>query len=240
MLKSINSELRHELAMNLFTIGHSNHTIEAFIALLQQHEVTAVADVRSHPYSRYLPHFKQAALKKALNSVGIWYVFLGRELGARPDNPACYVDGKAVYEKIARTDSFHTGIARLLAGARKYQIALLCAEKDPLTCHRAILICQHLRANLTIHHILNDGNLESHHQLEDRMLARNGFANAATSHLAQLSLFEAMPGREGCLVKAYTLQADQIAYVEQRESDHEPVDQFVHDRVHPKECAIVL
>ncbi|HIK30860.1 MAG TPA: DUF488 domain-containing protein, partial [Oscillatoriales cyanobacterium M4454_W2019_049] len=78
---------------NVFTIGHSNHTIDSFITLLKKHEITALADVRSHPYSRYLPHFNQRELKASLKLSGIDYVFLGKELGARPDNLSCYVGG---------------------------------------------------------------------------------------------------------------------------------------------------
>ena len=102
--------------MEIFTIGHSNHSIEAFITLLQKHGVTALADVRSHPYSRYLPHFSQASLKAALVNAGISYVFLGRELGARPSDTTCYVDGKALYEKIASNQQFAYGIQRILKG----------------------------------------------------------------------------------------------------------------------------
>ena len=143
--------------MKLFTVGHSNHTIEEFITLLQKHGVTAVADVRSHPYSKYLPHFNQKLLKASLSDAGIRYVFLGKELGARSNNPNCYVDGKAVYEKIASTKEFNDGIQRILKGAESYNISLMCAEKDPITCHRAVLVCQHLReSNLDINHILHE------------------------------------------------------------------------------------
>lgn len=131
--------------MELFTIGHSNLSIDAFIALLQRHGITAVADVRSHPYSRFLPHFNQSALKAALLNAGIQYVFLGKELGARAADQSCYVDSKASYEKIAATELFLEGIQRLLTGSEKYKISLMCAEKDPITCHRSILVCQHLR-----------------------------------------------------------------------------------------------
>ncbi|NET57126.1 MAG: DUF488 domain-containing protein [Symploca sp. SIO2E6] len=214
--------------MELFTIGHSNHTIESFISLLQQHGITALADVRSHPYSRFLSHFKRQELKEALARVGIYYVFLGKELGARPDNSECYINGKAVYEKIAATDTFGEGIQKILQGSKKYHIALMCAEKDPLTCHRAILVCQHLRQfDLEINHILKNGDLESHHHLEDRMLAKHSltkFAGAKESPV-QLSLFEPestdLPTREECLAKAYILQGDEIAYVEKEQNEHE-------------------
>ncbi|NES17995.1 MAG: DUF488 domain-containing protein [Symploca sp. SIO3E6] len=213
--------------MELFTIGHSNHTIEDFISLLQQHGVTALADVRSHPYSRFLPHFKRQELKAALSKAKINYVFLGQELGARPNNQDCYVNGKAVYEKIAATELFQEGIQRLLKGLEKQRISLMCAEKDPLTCHRAILVCQHLRdSNLQINHILKDGMLESHHELETRMLSKHGLM--IKEQPIQLSLFDnelAQPlTREESLKQAYQLQGDEIAYVEKRNHDDEPAN----------------
>jgi uncharacterized protein (DUF488 family) len=211
--------------MELFTIGHSNHSIQDFMKLLQKYDISALADVRSHPYSRYLPHFNQVSLKNELLSQNISYVFLGQELGARPGNPECYVDGKAIYEKIAATELFKEGIKRVLKGTKTYRIALMCAEKDPITCHRAILVCQHLRAenNLKINHIKSNGILESHHDLEDRLLAKHGFKQLAlTQAPQQLSLFAEIPNiqpnnltsREDSLQEAYRLQGDEIAYVE--------------------------
>lgn len=230
--------------MDCFTIGHSNQTIEAFVSLLQKHEVTAVADVRSSPYSRYLPHFNQVALKQALSDEGIRYVFLGQELGARSKDPDCYdVDGKAVYERIAQTDRFQKGIQRVLEGAQKYRIALMCAEKDPITCHRAILVSRFLQErDLNIQHILKNGDLESHQCLENRLLIKQGFTNfSEASNQAQLTLFSAdLPNRTDCLVKAYRLQGDEIAYVEKRNDDHDQTTQSVHHWVHSKERADVL
>jgi Uncharacterized conserved protein len=108
--------------MELFTIGHSNLSIEAFVLLLRQHGITAVADVRSHPFSRYLPHFNQSEIKASLSSAGIQYVFLGKELGARPEDLSCYdVSGKALYDRIAATPLFSEGIQRLLKGAANYK-----------------------------------------------------------------------------------------------------------------------
>lgn len=213
--------------MELFTIGHSNHSIDSFIALLQKHGITAVADVRSHPYSRYLPHFSQAALKSALSNAGIQYVFLGRELGARPADQSCYVDGKALYEKIAATELFAQGIQRLVKGAQNYKISLMCAEQDPIECHRTVLVCQHLRNfDLDIHHILKNSELESHQDLEDRMLVLHGLSQSERQEVKpkQLSLFEEPQvtegieekSRENCLQEAYKLQADKIAYVEKK------------------------
>ncbi len=202
--------------MEIYTIGHSNHSIEAFIALIEQHGITAVADVRSHPHSRYLPHFNQGTLKDALLNAGIRYVFLGKELGARPEDPSCYVGGKALYERIAATPLFSQGIERLLKGAETYKIALMCAEKDPMTCHRTILVCRHLQQReVKITHILPDGKLESHEHLEDRLLETYG--------LHQLSLFD-QRSLEERILEAYTRQADKIAYVKGKSNNEESPD----------------
>ena len=196
----------------LFTVGHSNLSIEAFISLLQQHEITAVADVRSHPYSRRFPHFSQPALKASLLNAGIRYVFLGKELGARPEDLSCYEGGKALYERIAATQVFFEGIQRLVKGVETYKIALMCAEKDPITCHRTILVCRQLRNfRLQINHILSDGSLESHQQLEERLL---GKFNKNLHQPIQLSLFES-PEEEVDLEEAYNQQGNEIAYVKE-------------------------
>lgn len=214
----------------LFTIGHSNLSLEAFIALLQWHGITAVADVRSHPYSRYLPHFNKFELEAALQNAGIEYRFLGQELGARPNDPSCYVDGKAPYEKIAATQLFEQGIKRLLKGLGNYRIALMCAERDPITCHRSILVCQHLRSfELNVNHILTDGKLESHETLEERLLRLHGLNKSESSYSLQLSLFDELQfqekldnrTREECLKEAYKRQGDKIAYkLDKEESDN--------------------
>ncbi|XHX80283.1 MAG: DUF488 family protein [Stenomitos frigidus ULC029] len=233
--------------MELLTIGHSNYEMRTFVSLLQKHGVTAVVDVRSSPYSRFLPHFNRAALKEALATETIRYVFLGQELGARPKKQECYVEGKAVYEKIAATEEFHEGIQRILKGVKKHKVSLMCAEKDPLTCHRAILVCQHLRHfDLRINHILRNGELESHDHLEQRMLEKYGFTDFSemAEEQAQLSLFTQkssnLPSREECLDIAYKIQGDEIAYVEKKGDDHDQANQPVHDWIHPKERSEIL
>lgn len=213
--------------MPLYTIGHSNHSPDAFLALLQQHGIMALADVRSHPYSRYLPHFTQAALKALLAEAGIHYVFLGKELGARPQDPTCYDErGKAAYEKIAATPQFQHGIQRILGGTRSHAIALMCAEKDPLICHRAILVCQHLKSQYAdIQHIGSDGSLEPHRDLETRLLKKYKLLPESTPFATQqLSLFtdlDTLPAAslsaEAALQEAYRLQGEAIAYVETQE-----------------------
>src|SRR5262245_25862717 len=119
----------------LFTIGHSNHPIERFVALLQQHTIAAVADVRSVPYSRRHPQFSREALARSLAAAGIDYLFLGDALGARPKDPACFVDGRADYDRIAARPEFAAGFARVRAEAGRARVALMCAEREPLDCH---------------------------------------------------------------------------------------------------------
>lgn len=192
-------------------------SIEAFISLLQKHGITAVTDVRSHPYNRRLPHFNQPALKASLSNAGIRYVFLGRELGARPEDLSCYdITGKALYERIAATQLFSEGIQRLLKGAATYKIALMCVHKDPITCHRTILVCHKLRQfELQINHILSDGKLEPHEQLEERLLGKFNTCKNANQPI-QLSLFELappVPKEKINLEEAYNRQCLEIAYV---------------------------
>lgn len=198
------------MSRKIFTIGHSNHNIDKFIQFLKEHQVTAIADVRSSPYSRYLSHFNKAELEFNLKDAEISYVFLGKELGARPEDKNCYVDGKAIYEKIAARESFQEGIKRVVKGSDKYNIALMCAEKDPITCHRAVLVCQYLRNyDLDINHIHQDSSLESHQQLEERLLDLNGYNKPK-----QLNLFEQSQSKEEALEEAYINQGFKIAYVE--------------------------
>lgn len=186
----------------LFTIGHSTHEQTALLRLLEMHGVTAVADVRSNPFSARMQQFNRPVLDKALDEWGIRYTFLGKELGARRDEQHCYVDGQARYDRIAQTPAFGEGIKRVLNGLENYRIALLCAEKDPITCHRTILVCRHLRlSGVTINHILPDGNLETHPAAEARLCQQLG--------LAQPSLFETP---EQQLEEAYDRQGLRIAY----------------------------
>ena len=155
----------------VFTIGHSNHPLDGFLALLGAHRISAVADVRSAPRSRFNPQFDREALAAALEARGVRYVFLGRELGGRPADPACYdEDGRVVYERVAETPGFKSGIARVVDGAARHRIALMCAEKEPLDCHRTTLVARALAAlGVEVAHILADGGLEPHARALERL-----------------------------------------------------------------------
>lgn len=187
----------------IFTIGHSTHAIAAFLGLLSRHGVTAVADVRSQPYSR-LAHFSRNGLEAALKAQGIQYVFLGRELGARREEQECYLGGKVVYERIAALPLFQDGLQRLARGAEKYTLAVMCAEKEPLDCHRTVIISRHLqRMGFRIAHILADGTLEDHQQTEKRLVELMG---------ANRDLFRPENGDVDMVGHAYVTRGEEIAY----------------------------
>lgn len=186
----------------LFTIGHSNHAIEAFVELLRRHGVTAVGDVRSHPYSRYVPQYSREPLKAALAQAGIAYVFLGKELGARSENPACYKQGKVQYDCLANQPQFAEGVKRVIEGLRKHSIALMCAEKDPLDCHRTLLVARKLHeAGLEIAHIHADGSLEDHRMLESRLLK-----------VCKMPEGDMFKPRDEFVSEAYAIQGERVAY----------------------------
>ena len=155
----------------VLTIGHSTHALDAFTALLRQHHVTAVADVRSAPYSRFNPQYNRKPLTEALKAQGMRYVYLGRELGGRSDDPACYEDGRVRYDRVAATESFRNGLDRVMDGAARHRIALMCAEKEPLDCHRTLLVARALdERGVDVAHIHADGVTESHKAAMDRLL----------------------------------------------------------------------
>src|SRR5271157_3752040 len=158
------------MAETIFTIGHSTHSQEYFIGLLSRHGITALCDVRSKPYSRINPQFNREELKKSLQECGITYVFLGKELGARSEDPTCYENGKVQYDCLAQTDLFRLGLDRVQKGMKDYRIAIMCAEKEPLECHRTILVARHLAAlGLDVQHIHADGRLEDHAAAVNRL-----------------------------------------------------------------------
>lgn len=193
------------LTPSILTVGHSNHSWDHFRQLLQLHGVTGVADVRSAPFSRHSPHFDRDNLKSSLRNIGIVYSFLGSELGGRPRNPNLYCEGVADYEQMSETSEFKNGIARVVEGAQKYRIALLCSEHDPLTCHRCLLVARRLaEKNFEIEHILADRTLLSQEALENRLLK--------IADGGQDSDF--FSSREERLAAAYRCQSRKVAFTE--------------------------
>lgn len=147
----------------LFTIGHSNHSQEHFIQLLQQHGIEVLADVRSQPWSSYSPQFNAQEIKPALLAAGIRYLFLGDQLGGRPEEAEFYDDqGYVLYYRLAESPRFRAGIDRLLRGIQKMRVAIMCSEEDPAVCHRYLLVTRVVAANgVDVQHIRGEGQLQS-------------------------------------------------------------------------------
>jgi uncharacterized protein (DUF488 family) len=187
----------------VFTIGHSNHSFEKFVELLRLHNIMALADVRSAPYSRSNPDFNREFLKAKLAEAGIAYVFLGRELGARPEDPRFYQQGRVQYRMLAQSPLFRAGLDRVIKGAQSYRIALLCAEKEPLECHRTLLVARELVAlGASVAHVHADGSLETYAGAMSRLLKILG--------LPDQDLYR---NKEEMIADACALQEERIAYV---------------------------
>ena len=189
------------LDQNLLTIGHSSLQADQFLAQLKAHGVTAIADVRSVPFSRRFPWFSSRTLSDRLQSKGIAYIMMGDTLGGRPANAALYRDGVADYETMATTADFRTGIDRVVAGMSQHRLCLMCSEREPLDCHRCLLVSRALaKHGLTIGHILGDVSIEPHSAAEERLLA--GLRPGAGGDL--------FGDRESRLVEAYRRRARRI------------------------------
>lgn len=189
----------------VFSIGHSTHQIEDFIRLLQGQDVSVVADVRSSPFSRFNPQYNKDVLARSLKEHEIKYVFLGKELGARSSDPSCYVNGRVQYALLAKTASFRSGLERLIDGARKHRIALMCAEREPLACHRTLLVSQALiERGISVIHIHGDGRHETHSEALSRLPRLVG--------LPQEDMFRT---KNQLVAEALVRQEARIAYVEE-------------------------
>jgi len=151
----------------LYTIGHSSHTPEHFIDLLQRHRIEVLVDVRSAPYSRYSPHFDRESLRDLVTAAAIKYLYLGDVLGGRPKDETLYdFEGHARYAKVAESPEFLDGIARLERGADEFRVAPMCSEEDPANCHRRLLIGRVLiERGAELLHIRGDGELQTEAQV---------------------------------------------------------------------------
>ncbi|HWX45206.1 MAG TPA: DUF488 domain-containing protein [Solirubrobacteraceae bacterium] len=146
----------------LLTVGHSNHTLEHFLALLRAHDVQGIADVRSWPASRYTPWFDSGPLADALREAGVQYAFLGGELGGRPHDRRLYdQDGHVRYDVVARSEAFALGLDKLRRGIEMLRVAVMCAEENPEHCHRRLLVARVLyEEGVPVLHIRGDGRQE--------------------------------------------------------------------------------
>jgi uncharacterized protein (DUF488 family) len=166
----------------VLTIGHFNHTVERFLSLLNAHAIQVVVDARSQPYSKYATQFDHEALKLALQDAGIRYLYLGRELGGRPEGEEFYDgEGHVLYDRVAATTLFQEGMSRLERGIRECQVALLCAEENPAACHRRLLVGRVLLdRGIQVEHIRGDGRIQTEQEV----------ASEADPNRDQLTLFQ--------------------------------------------------
>lgn len=177
-------------AITIYTIGHSNHELYDFIDLLKKNRINSLYDVRSSPYSKFVPHFNKAVFAPKLMAAGIKYRFAGRELGGMPSAEEFYDDkGYVLYSKLAVSMPFRDGITMLEADAAKNRIAIMCGEEVPDECHRRLLVGRVLfEKGIEVIHILKDGNTIGEHELRERE-NKEKFGN-------QMSLFGDMEIKE--------------------------------------------
>jgi uncharacterized protein (DUF488 family) len=196
----------------LFSIGHSNHDLLRLVELLRRAGVQAVADVRSQPFSRWLPQFNRHALAQGLRPHGIGYLFLGDALGGRPAESSVYdAEGRVDYERVRATAGFRQGIDRLLEVAERGKVAMLCSEEDPLDCHRALMIGPALiERGAAPAHLRGNGTIETTTALEERLLAET---NVGAGILDGLFAFDVTTEeRRQFLADAYRVMAGRKAF----------------------------
>lgn len=195
----------------LYSIGHSSQTQEEFLALLMQHGINCIVDVRSVPASKYTPQFNQETLKWFLKSHDIQYLHFGDEFGARRTD--CLDEhGQVNFERAVKTPNFQQGVIRLMTGLKKgYQIALMCSEADPLECHRFSMVSRYFYdQGVDVQHIMKDGILASHASLEKEMI--NQFLHSRKYHLPEIDLLFGSYSEEEQRKDAYRLKNKEIGY----------------------------
>jgi uncharacterized protein (DUF488 family) len=191
----------------LFTVGHSILEFENFAALLKDHGVELVVDVRSTPQSGRQPQFSLPGFEKLLRTEHLEYLFLGEELGGRPDDEDAYrPDGLVDYKARRKSYAFQAGLSRLGKELERRSVAMMCAEEDPLECHRFLMVCPELtKLGVFPSHIRKGSRIETQEAAENRLLADTGFEAVAANTLFPEARTEA-------LENAYRLQAERFAF----------------------------
>lgn len=194
----------------LYTIGHSQHEVGYFVEMLKTHSVNYVIDVRSTPYSQYASNYNRENIKTSLKKVGIEYAYMGKYFGARPEDMHLYTkDGYLDFEKTRKSLKFQNGMWNVIKGIKAgNKVALMCTEKYPIECHRAIMVARTFyEANIGVEHILPDNSLESQEELNEQLM------DIYFPDRYQVSLFsEKNKSDEKCLQEAYKLQNRKIGY----------------------------
>lgn len=161
------NETNQVVLNSVYTIGHSNHSMETFLDLLKGQEIKVLIDTRSSPFSRYSPQFNRDSLKASVQEAGIKYGFYGRQLGGRPEDEDFYdEDGRVVYSQVAKSFLFNEGLERLINGIERFRTALLCSEENPSICHRRLLVSRVLfEQGIAVYHIRGNGVVQSEEEL---------------------------------------------------------------------------
>jgi uncharacterized protein (DUF488 family) len=187
---------------DLYSVGHSNIAAEHFVAMLRAAGVDAVADVRSVPVSRFCPWFSAKNLGPLLAGERIGYLSYGDALGGRPRDQKLYCDGIADYEAMARLPEFQSAIERVIAESAHRRVCVMCAEREPLDCHRCLLVARAVAGRgFSVGHIGHDGSIEPHAATEQRLLELDTDGG---------DLFAT--GQDGRLAAAYRRRARAVAY----------------------------
>jgi|BioPla2DNA2_1021312.scaffolds.fasta_scaffold36164_2 uncharacterized protein (DUF488 family) len=196
--------------MSCYSIGHSTGTVDKFIQLLKKYNIKYLIDVRSIPYSKHAPQFNAETLKLELKKNGIIYGYMGKELGARYDDPRLlFEDGRVDFNKVRKTEFFKHGIDRIIHGIKNgYEIAIMCTEKDPFECHRFGLVSHELsRKGVMVYHILEDGSLINNKQLEEKLMLKY------RPYYNQITLMEPEKTNEEYIEECYVEHNKQIGYI---------------------------
>ena len=159
--------------MDIYTIGHSNYSVEKLIDMLKFYDINCVVDIRGTPYSKYNIQFDKETIKYTLTHSGFIYIYMAKELAAKRINKQSYnSEGYSDFEKVIHEDDFINGIKRLKVGCEKgYKIALLGAMQEPIRCHRSILVGRALRDYaFNVKHILDDYSIASQEDIEKNIL----------------------------------------------------------------------
>ncbi len=202
--------------LECFTIGHSNHEAGHFVDLLKSHKINCLVDVRSSPYSKFTPQFNKENLDTELKKEKVLYVYLGNKLGGRYLDPELLYPGGVVnYNKVMQQEEFCAGINNVIGNIKKgLKIALMCAEKNPLDCHRFLLVARALsNKGVRVKHILENGEVVLNEDLEKQLLQKykRGFD--------QLSFFQENLSREKTLEEAYQRRNQEVGFAAERVMD---------------------
>jgi uncharacterized protein (DUF488 family) len=193
----------------VYTIGYSGYKPDEFIIELLRRNINVLIDVRSVPYSKYHSDYNKEALQAMLETQNIKYRNYAREFGARQTDQYYYTDGKLDFEKFALSEQFSDGIKKVKSASNLgFTVALMCAEKVPEKCHRAILAARVLRDNgFEIRHIV-PGQPDFSQEALEQKLVQNYFTDTE-----QVSLLYVNDKSEEDLIReAYRKRAFEIAY----------------------------